>query len=157
VYFYLAAGATGTHLSAADSHKQILAENFPELVSTLLSANLNDPTAVAASLQLLGLNNLDDVRLLDFEEQSELRIALRGAEILLGDRSRLRRMLNEDQESASTRVFEAVELKRPISRRLQAKESDGKSLAMDTLGEEHNILHDMHYDSTRSTTVLYVF
>ena len=82
----------------------------------MLSANLNDPTAVAASLQLLGLNNLDDVRLLDFEEQSELRIALRGAEILLGDRSRLRRMLNEDQESASTRVFEAVELKRPISR-----------------------------------------
>ena len=60
------------------------------LEPALLAAGLEDPGAAHHALRELGLTSLRDIRLLDAAEEVELKAALALADIVLGDRSKIR-------------------------------------------------------------------
>ena len=60
------------------------------LQPALLAAGLEDPGAAHHALRELGLTSLRDIRLLDAAEGVELKVALALADIVLGDRSKIR-------------------------------------------------------------------
>ena len=60
------------------------------LEPALIAAGLEDPGAAHHALRELGLTSLRDIRLLDAAEGVELKVALALADIVLGDRSKIR-------------------------------------------------------------------
>ena len=65
-------------------------QNLSGLEPALVAAGLENPGAAHHALQELGLTSLRDIRLLDAAEGVELKVALALADIVLGDRSKIR-------------------------------------------------------------------
>jgi hypothetical protein len=101
----------------------------------LLSAQgLGDPTGTSQALKNIGLSTLQDIRLLDMAERLEMVGSLATAEIILGDRSKLRRLAQfAAPVSQSEDLVDHAVTRRQLQTEAGAKEQESLSVSGDTL------------------------
>ena len=100
-------------------------------------AGVRQTETVSVVLQCAGVLTLDDLRMLDEEELSELKAALMEGGVVLSDRARLRQLWKMDHlESISHPALEETKTqphKVAASRQLQQEKADGDGASVETL------------------------
>ena len=129
-----------TALASLDGALELLGQPDGEadgLLSLLSAEGLKDPAGTSHVLKTIGLSTLQDIRLLDMAERLKMVGSLVTAGIILGDRSKLRRLAHFVVPLLQLEELGCVGTRKLTTRKLQteagAKKEDSLSVSGDTL------------------------